>query len=137
MAKSKKVTTSGKAVGVSGGTLVVLLSKSLPDTSPLKPWILLAAPTVAVVMSEGSTWLLYRFGSWWKDRTLAAELRRAREAVQKGLQTTGTSAQHKSELRKKMEEIDRIEVDNSMERIRLLSSQSIPAGGENLVNPQQ
>lgn len=109
--------------GVGGGTLVVLLQKALPDTSPWKPWILFAAPTVAETIGGLSSWAIGRLRAYVRARTLAFELAQARKAIEKGLQTTGTSPRHKAEIRKSREELQRIEIDNNMNRVRLLASQ--------------
>ena len=111
------------SAGAGAGTLVVLLANALPDTSPWKPWILFAAPTVAVTIGGLSTWAIGRLIAYVRARSLASELAQARKAVEKGLQTTGTSPRHKAEIRKSLEELQRIEIDNNMNRVRLLASQ--------------
>jgi hypothetical protein len=38
--------------------------------------------------------------------------------VQKGLATSGTSPKHKASIRRNLEELEKIEVDNVMNRVR-------------------
>lgn len=74
-------------------------------------------------MTGLSTWGLSRFTNYWRRRALAAELAHARKVVEKGLQTAGTSPKHKAEVRRSLEELEKIEIDNNMTRVRSLASQ--------------
>jgi hypothetical protein len=122
VATSKKATVGGKAAGVGGGTLTVFLASVLPEHSPLRPWLLFAAPTISVTISAVSTWAIRQSSQYFRARAFRSELDRARQTVQKGLKTEGTSPQHKALIRKKLEELDNIEIDNTLNRVRNLAS---------------
>ncbi|KAA2240090.1 hypothetical protein F0L74_28380 [Chitinophaga agrisoli] len=62
MAKSNQPSYKGRPVGhsnfagVSGGTVLVLLARNLPDSYPIKSWLVIAAPSITVAIS-----FLWRF----------------------------------------------------------------------------
>jgi hypothetical protein len=127
---SKTVNVGSTAAGAGGGTLMVLVANSLPEHSPWKPWVMYAAPTVAVTLRAFSRWSVIQIIATGKQFLLERRITKARTTVEKGLHTEETSLEHKSSLRKNLEEIEKIEVDNAMDRIRtLVQNPEFPSKG--------
>jgi hypothetical protein len=74
--KSRPALGAGVA-GASGGTGILALVGSLPDTSIWKPVLTYAAPTIAVLVSAIWLFAKSRFDAWLADRSLAAEIEKA------------------------------------------------------------
>ena len=133
--QSKTLNVGSTAAGAGGGTLMVLIANSLSEHSFWKPWIMFAAPTVTVGLRAFCCWTAVQIVDYGKDWLLQRRLGKARMTVQRGLQTVETSPEHKATLRKNLEEIEKIEVDNAIDRVRILVQNRETPPAKPVTNP--
>jgi hypothetical protein len=117
---AQRVRTGAGATGVGAGTLLVLLARNLPDTSPWKSWALILAPSVSVALSWLVIWLRteieYILNTRNQRRIFDAITVRIEEALKNPL----TSDDHKMELRKKLEEVEKLSIEVQREQLQLV-----------------
>ena len=79
---STKSSVGAGVAGASGGTSLLAFVSSVPDTNHWKPFLMFAAPTIAVAIS--GLWVLAMrwLDNWIADRSLGAELKKAEIALQ-------------------------------------------------------
>ena len=108
------------AAGVGGGTLVVVMANSLPESSKLKPWLLLAAPSVSVFLSAAWLWLQVRIANFVRDREAESIIASAKRTLEEALRNPNTSEAHRAVVREKLEQLELVAVSRQMERISAL-----------------
>ena len=105
--KEKKDTKTGVEAGIAGagsGTLLILISNLIPDTSnwaKLKPFLQYLAPTFGIVTSAFWIWMTKKYHSYNKVRKLTFVLNQ----LDKFMNDPETSSGHKELLRQKREQI--------------------------------
>lgn len=102
-AASRPSAVAGVAAGVTGGTGLLALVNSIPDTNHWKPLLTLASPTVAVVISALWGFLMSRVQNWVSEKTLDSELKKAEAACDKVESDERSSQKAKEDARAKME----------------------------------
>lgn len=121
---SHKTSISAGTAGAGGGTLLVALANGLPDSSSLRDWLLLSAPTVALITSAAVAAGIFQYRSWIRERLVSRAIRSAKEAIAEGLANPQTSDEHKARLRKALENIERMEIDDKVrDAKRIISSE--------------
>ncbi len=108
------------AAGAGGGTLVVAIATSLPDTNILKPWLLLLAPSITVGLTAAWIWAQARIVEAFREREFKAAVARARAACEAVLANPATSAEHRAAIRAQLEEIEAMTVGRHLEKLRAL-----------------
>jgi hypothetical protein len=73
----RKSTVGAGVAGASGGTGLLAVVNSIPDTSHWKPLLMFAAPTIAVAISGLWALAMKWLDNWIADRSLDSELRKA------------------------------------------------------------
>ena len=109
--------TGAGVAGASGGTLVALLASNLSDENVLKPWLLLAAPSLAVFFSGVWLWANQWFSNWLSDREVKTVVAAARADLREALDNPHTTNEHHESLQKRMEALDLMVVDRHFKRI--------------------
>ena len=109
------------AAGAGGGTLLVLLSNSLPDDNAVKPWLMLAIPSLSVFFSGIWIWVNVKVANYLRDREVKSLLGAARVTLENALNNDQTTQAHRNKLRKQLEELELIAVGRHMERIQAIS----------------
>jgi hypothetical protein len=112
--------TDAGAAGVGGGTLLVVLANSLPESSKIKPWLLLAAPSVSLGLSATWLWCRIRLSNYLRDREVAAVITKTRATLAAAIANPDVSDEHRADLRRQLEELDRVAVAREMEKVKLL-----------------
>lgn len=108
------------AAGIGGGTLLVVVANSLPENSKFKPWLLLATPSVSVFLGALWLWLQVRLLNMIRDREVNNAIEEMRRTIDKALNNSKTSEKHRIEIRRRLEELELVAVNRSMEKIKAL-----------------
>ncbi len=119
------VTAGASAAGVGGGTLLVLYANSLPDSSHIKFWLVLAAPSVSVFLGVIWLWLRVEIANYVQGLKVRSIARAAKATLQEALANPSTSEEHKSRIRSRLEEVEMLLSDHQMKRIRAISTVTI------------
>lgn len=104
------------AVGVAGGTFWLLAAQNLPDTLALKPWLILAAPSVSLGLAQILSWSKTRLDG----RTMRVLIDQATETIRRGLADNNTSIEHREDLRKRLERLQQLEIEGYTKQIEVL-----------------
>jgi hypothetical protein len=120
-AKLKSSAPTGLA-GAGGGTLLVLLANNLPQNSPWKPWLVLIAPSVSVGIAVLFSWARRFIDRKLADRELERLVRRSRETLETALRNPETSPEHKAEMRKALEGLEKLLVQRNIKQIDAIDS---------------
>jgi len=110
--------------GAGGGTLLLTLVNSLDDTNSAKQWLLLSVPTVSVVGSYVFLFAFRQTKTWWTRRKLNSEQRDFEKVATIRLNDPNTSNEHKIEIRKKLEEFQKIDIDNRVKKVKALAEEN-------------
>ncbi|MCI0616779.1 hypothetical protein L0244_27690 [bacterium] len=116
----KKSATSAGAAGVGGGTLLVVIANNLPESSKLKLWLILAAPSVSVFLGALWLWLQVKFANYLRDREARSIINDTRKTLENALSNPNTSDAHRARIRRALEKLDLVTIDRHMERIKSL-----------------
>lgn len=127
-ALTKETSADAGAAGIGGGTLLVAFANSLDANNRFKPWLLLAAPSVSLALSAIWLWSRLRISNYLRDREVAAVLARTRATLAAAIANPEASDEHRANLRKQLEELDRVAVAREMEKVKMLP----PVGTEDL-----
>ncbi len=76
--------------------------------------MVVAAPSAAVGLSAFSSWGTAELIAYWKKRKIDKALYRATETTQNLLKTEGISKEHKTFMRRKLEELQKIQINNQL-----------------------
>ena len=99
------------AAGAGGGTVLVVLARSLPDTNPWKTPLLIVAPSVTVIVS--AIWLF----AWRSIIALYRQKQRkrlfaeAKKTLSEGIENPHASEEHRAVLRKRLEAFQLLEAE--------------------------
>lgn len=110
------------AAGVGGGTLLVLFANQLGDSFPnLKPWLLLAAPTVTVGLTAVWLWCQVWIGNRMLDHELRTLVAKLKQTLKEALENPNTSPEHRRVIQKMLEEVELKVASRDMKRIDTLA----------------
>ncbi|MFI3219619.1 MAG: hypothetical protein QX189_10935 [Methylococcales bacterium] len=118
--KNKSSSIAMGAAGAGGGTLLVLLANNLPDASLFKSWLVIIAPSASVFLGSLLFWLKNKVSSYFENKMVQNELEKIREMLKTALNDDNTSEQHKEEMRKKLESLDKIAVNIRLNKIKVV-----------------
>ncbi len=114
----------------SGGTILVAAVTKLPDSNLYKPWLLLFAPALTVVVLVVWTWLI----EWVEKRNakkeaeradkevrekLETDIREAREAIDVALKGDHLSDEARAKFLQKREDLDDLITEIRVAKVRL------------------
>jgi hypothetical protein len=104
--------------GIGLGTLVAVVAERLPDDADAKPWLLVFAPSISVIISYA--WAKGRSGaSDWLARWEAQRIfKEAKQTLEEGLNNPNTSEEHKAQLRADLERLEHDFIKNKTDRFR-------------------
>ncbi len=112
--------TGAGIAGIGGGTGLVAIANALPDKDPLKPWLLLLAPTITVGLAV--FWLFIRVAveNVIEDLRIKNVARGLREYVRAALADPNCTEQHRQMLQTQLRKLDLIVTTRSLRRLELL-----------------
>lgn len=102
--------------GVGGGTGLVAIAQTVGAHTILGEVLLYVAPAVSVIAGI----MFYQLklqADWYGERW---QIRRARKTIERQLSSPHTSEEHKVEIRKMLEDLDRSVATAELNRIKLL-----------------
>jgi hypothetical protein len=114
----RKTPSGASAVGASSGTLVAIIANSMPDNNPLKPWLILAAPSVSVLFGAIWVWLRNKVIKYVREREFRLLVSEAKKIIYQELQDSDLSRERQQKLRQMREELNQLEIDRVMVKIK-------------------
>jgi hypothetical protein len=111
-------TTSASIAGAGGGTLLVLLANNLPDSYPLKSWLVIIAPSVSIILSLFWKYLSKKTNAYFKVKKVEKSKKLLQKKIEAALQNGLISAEEAAVLKRKMAEIELQSIDNLANKIK-------------------
>lgn len=111
-------TTSASIAGASGGTLLVLLANNLPESYPLKSWLVIIAPSVSIVLSLFWKFLSKKTNTYFKGKKVEKSKTLLQKKIQAALNNGLISQEEAIVLKRKMIEIELQSIDNLANKIK-------------------
>lgn len=106
------------AVGIGGGTLLVLLANNLPDNYIYKSWFMIIAPTCSIFISTSLTWLKNQIQNTIKKRNIEKSFLEIKKRITEALNNPLTSEEHKKELKMELEAIEKLQIETIKAKIK-------------------
>ncbi|TWW01315.1 hypothetical protein [Chitinophaga pinensis] len=110
--------TSASIAGAGGGTLLVLLASNLPDTYPLKSWLVIIAPSISIVLSVFWKFISRKSNAYFKVKKVERSKKLLQKKIETALQNGIISPEEASILKRKMAEIELQSIDNLANKIK-------------------
>ena len=110
--------TSASIAGASSGTLLVLLANNLPDSYPLKSWLVIIAPTVSIAFSLLWKILIREKNAYYKRKRVIKFKKLLQKKIEAALSDGLISAEEAAALKRKMIEIELQSIDNLANKIK-------------------
>lgn len=107
--------------GAGSGTVLVLLANNLPETSALKSWLVILAPSVSILMGSIYHWVKSKVSEHFAQKDFTAAIESARETLNRALNNSTTTEAHKEVLREQLEKLEKIEADVKMNKVKILA----------------
>jgi hypothetical protein len=104
----------GDLVGLSVGTGVSLIAQVLPENSPVRPWLLSIAPSIAVGVRSATAWCASQVGEAYKAVMRRRKFREAKEALVNCLTNPLTSDEHKKNVVARLERLESVDIDEKI-----------------------
>lgn len=114
------------AAGAGGGTLLALLANNLPPDNSLRSWLIILAPSATVAISAGWIWLRHKIERHYREKELKVLISQSKQTLQEALANPNTSENHRRELRKQLEQLELIDINIALNRVKSLSSRDYP-----------
>ena len=108
------------AAGIGSGTGLVALANSLSDENELKPFLVWAAPTAAVVAGGLWLWAQAEISNYWRDRKVKIIAGRVKAHLVDAIEHTGDEAR-KRELQDRLHNVDIIIADKDINQLKTLT----------------
>ena len=110
--------TSASIAGASSGTLLVLLANNLPDSYPLKSWLVIIAPSVSIAFSLLWKILIREKNAYYKRKRVIKFKKLLQKKIEAALSDGLISAEEAAALKRKMIEIELQSIDNLANKIK-------------------
>ena len=110
--------TSASIAGASGGTLLVLLANNLPESYPLKSWLVIIAPSVSIVLSLFWKYISKKADVYFKGKKVEKSKILLQRRIQAALNNGMISPEEAIVLKRKMIEIELQSIDNLANKIK-------------------
>jgi len=114
---NKKPNLTSGVAGAGGGTLIILFAKNLPDSNPAKSWLILAAPTISVII----LWILKRINLFLQNQEAKVLQKKLKAKIEAALQFQHLTNEERENLQRKLSEIEMADIDLLTERIKTLN----------------
>lgn len=106
--------------GAGGGTFILIAIEALPDSSPVKYPLTIAVPTLSVVFSGWALFCMKAVKKRLIERKLTTAGKNFCSLANQRLADANTSEPHKQEIRRKLEEFQRGEIENQLGMVKAL-----------------
>jgi len=114
---SDATSSRGAISGVGGGTILGLLINSIPDASPLKPFVITLAPSASVILYGLYVWL----EGLIRQKRADNALRDWEQTLLGIIDDPNTSDEEREERRKELTDLRTIKLQLKRERFKILS----------------
>ncbi len=118
--KSSEKVIAG-VTGAGSGTLIVMLANNLPEASPWKSWLVIMAPSVSVLSGAIYQWIKAKISDYFQQKDLSSAIDQARKTLETALNNQATTAEHKKELQKNLEKLEKLEAAARMKKVEALA----------------
>ena len=98
----------------------MVIANRLNESNPLKPWLILAAPSVSVFLGVLWLWAQVRILNMLREREERKAIDNAKKTIQQALQNSDTSEKHRKEIRGKLEELELVAVNRQLDKVKHL-----------------
>lgn len=102
--------------------MLVVLARSLPDTSPWKTPLLIVAPAATVFFSAAWLFALTVAKQFYRQRQRDKIFAKAKKTLAEGIDNPHASEEHRVELRKRLEDLRLLELESYSKEIKVLDS---------------
>jgi hypothetical protein len=119
IAKVDKNASNGLQAGIAGaggGTLLILIADTIPESWGVKPFLIYLAPTISIVLSVFWLWIKKRYADYNRNKKLDLALKE----LEKFMNDPATSQDHKEQLRRSREQIQLAVVTKRMKDVEKL-----------------
>ena len=107
--------------GAAGGTLAVFLASLCAEDSNLRKVLIYLSPTISVVVTGVSSWARGEILRRLREREIQRTMKMAQSAIHEALENPETSADHKDQCRKDLEQVERLAINNQLSRLHELT----------------
>lgn len=131
VAASRGAAIRSGAAGVSGGTALVVFANSLPESNALKPWLLLAAPSLSIVVAVVWDWLQRRIADYARELEFRIVLRSARKRLTEQLKNNALKPDQRSRIETYLADLELMDASRQYQKVRALEivTESTVKGG--------
>lgn len=117
---SEKKITAGAGVAAGSGTLLALIANNMSDENMLKPWLILAAPSLSIIFGSIWVWLQIKIVNYIREREFKLVISEAKKTVEQELEDPNLSNERRDKLKQMREELNQIEIDRVMTKLKSL-----------------
>ena len=107
--------------GAGGGTVLALFAASWPDSSPFKQWAIYAIPSVSILLTAVYVWLQVKIANYVQEKEVASLIETGKQKLQTAMANPNTSDEHKSRLQSELEQLEVLEVERVMARVKSIN----------------
>jgi len=111
----------GAAAGASGGTLLILLAQNLPESSELRSWLMIIAPSVSLLLSSIWQWAKRKIEYYFTKTEFNSAVEEAKKTLTEALNNSETTDSHKEELIKELEQLEMVAIKAKVKRVEVLA----------------
>jgi len=121
-----KTTIGAGFTGASGVTLVVIIANSLPETAVAMKQILIhSAPSLSIGLSILSAEIWIRIKRILKQKEVDKAVLGVKASLEKCLKNPETSIEHKNDMRKSLEHLEKTEIKAKLGAVKELINTNI------------
>ena len=116
----KNISDSKAIASITGagvGTLIITIAQNLPDTLSWKKWLIIIAPSAAVVTNALMSWVKNKLNRFLNEKEMKNLYNSTKNQLETAISNPNTSAKHKKNLLIKLEELEMKWVNVNFERI--------------------
>ncbi len=114
------VNVSAGAAGAGSATLLVLMAQNLPESNPVRSWLILGAPTISICVSTVWFWVRRTLESRARQKETQQLFARLQETFLREMAAPNISPEQSEYLKRNLEELQKLEMAVMYERIQVL-----------------
>ncbi|MBJ7297642.1 MAG: hypothetical protein JHC73_15290 [Dolichospermum sp.] len=126
--EKREAQTSAGLAGAGGGTLVAVIANQIPDSNIAKPVLQYMAPSISILITALWVWLQVTAANHVRDMQVDALVKTAKVKLEESIANPHISEEHRSYLRKQLEQIDSMNIDrikSKIEAFKVITSEDI------------
>lgn len=119
--KKKEAQANASWAGAGGGTLVAVVANQLPDQNIAKPTLLYLSPSISILVTAFWVWLQVKVANYVRDKEVEQLIQGAKAELEESIANPHISEEHRSYLRKQLEDLDSININRIKSKIKALN----------------